>query len=96
MFPSISFVPRSGTIILTTLLCALRRAHCLPINVQRDSIIRMSQNLLDGLDVLIVILQQGAEVVAESVPIDVLVNTGFAYRRSASSLDCPASRAAAF
>jgi len=43
------------------LRCALRRVHCLRINVESDPTIRMSQKLLNGLHVLPVILQQCAE-----------------------------------
>ncbi len=63
------------------LRCALRRVHCLRINVESDPTIRMSQKLLNGLHALTVILRQCAEGVAESVPTDVLVNTGLACRR---------------
>jgi hypothetical protein len=71
-------VPRSGNIILTTLLCAARFVEftAWAFNVQRDPTIRIPQKLLNGLYVLTVILQQCAEGVAERVPTDAFVNAG--------------------
>src|ERR1700761_5173907 len=67
------------------LRCALRRVHCLRINVQRDPTIRMSQKLLNGLHVLTVVLQQRAEGVAEIVPADV------SWKKNRSSESCRTS-----
>jgi len=61
-------VPTLGTIILTTLLCAapLGRVHCLCVNVKGDPAVRISQELLNGLHVFAIRLQQCAEGLAEA------------------------------
>jgi len=56
-------------------LCSsLVRVHCLRVNIERDSTVRVSQELLNGFDILTVSFQQCAEGMPESVPTDFLVN----------------------
>ena len=71
-----------GTIILTTLLWAARfpeltRAY----TRQRDPALSMPQELLNGLYIYPVRLQQRAEGMAEGVPADVLGNAGLTCHR---------------
>jgi hypothetical protein len=61
------------------------RVHGLRVHVKRDPAIRVPQELLYGVHIFPVCLQQSAEVVAESVPNDVLGNVGSACHR----LDIP-------
>src|ERR1700739_1739356 len=63
----------SDTINLA-LCCPLVRVHCLCVNIQRDPTVRVTQELLNGFDILSVCLQQCAEGMPESVPSDFLVN----------------------
>ena len=50
----------------------LVRVRCLCVNIQRDPTVRVSQEFLNGFDILSI--QQCAEGMPESVPSDFLVN----------------------
>jgi hypothetical protein len=63
-----------GRIIRTTLL-AFRRRHGLRVRVQRDSAVRVPQQLLNYADVLAVRLQYRRKSVTKRLPADVLRNS---------------------
>ncbi len=52
------------------------RVHGLRVNVERDPAVRVPQELLYGLNIFPVCLQQRTEGMAEGVPADVLGDAG--------------------